>query len=151
MSITDFAARLAHIPIPWWVARAASWLLAGYATVTGFDYIHPPHQASRALTMVERLATLHTWGIWFLIAGGVLALGLTIGRHAVVWLGHVMCAVLYAGFAGATIQAVVDYQNSAQVQQGGYLWRAAYVAVMVFLAHFALCVLRGPIPKRGDE
>jgi hypothetical protein len=101
--------------------------------------------------MVERIATLHTWGILFMIAGGILAIGLMISRHAIVWLGHFACAILYSGFAGATLQAVWDYQHSPAVQTGGYIWRAAYFAFMVAVGHAFLCWLRGPIPRRGDE
>jgi hypothetical protein len=151
VSLSDFTARLAHTPVPWWLARAASWALAGYAFVTGYDYVHPPTRTLRSLTMVEELATLHTWGIWFMVAGGVLALGLLSGRHAVVWLGHVACSVLYFGFAAATLQAVWQYQHSPAVQTGGYIWRAAYVAFMIAIGHFALAWFRGPIPHRGDE
>lgn len=151
MSIDDFAAKLSHTPVPWWLARAASWGLAGYALITGLDYLNPPRLTGRSLTMVERLASLHTWGVWFLIAGGVLTVGLMLGRHAVVWLGHFACAILYGAFAGATIQAVVEYQRSPQAEQGGWIWRAAYVALMVFAGHAFLCWLRGPIPRRGDE
>lgn len=151
MSITDFAAKLAHIPLPWWVARAASWALAGYSIITGYDYLNTPPQMGRSLTMVEELASLHTWGVWFTAAGGILTLGLTLGRHTVVWLGHIICAVLYAGFAGATIQAVIQYQQSPAAHHGGFIWRAAYVAVMIAVAHIGLCWLRGPIPRRRDE
>lgn len=148
MSIYDFAAKLAHTPVPWWMARVGSWLLAGYALVTGLDYLNTPPAGGRSLTMVERVATLHSWGVWYLIAGGVLAFGLLIGRHAVVWLGHLLCAMLYGAFAAATVQAVVEYQQSPA---GGWIWRVAYVSVMIFGAHVGLCVLRGPVPRRGDE
>lgn len=150
MSIDDFAAKLAHTPVPWWLARVASWGLAGYAIVTGLDYLHPPLQTGRSLTMVEKLATLHTWGIWYLICGGVLALGLLLGRHAIVWLGHLACSVLYAGFAAATVQAVAEYQRSPMVQTGGWIWRAGYVACMIAVGHFALAWFRGPVPRRGE-
>lgn len=151
MSIDDFAAKLSHMPVPWWMARAASWALAGYAIVTGLDYLNPPMQTGRSLTMVEKLATLHTWGIWFVISGAVLTIGLLLGRHVVVWLGHFACAILYFGFAGATLQAVWEYQNSPAVQQGGYIWRAAYVAFMIAIGHFTLAWFRGPIPRRRDD
>lgn len=101
--------------------------------------------------MVERVATLHTWGLWYLVAGGILTLGLLVGRHVLVWLGHLLCAGLYAGFAVATTQAVWAYQHSDQAQTGGWVWRAAYVGFMIAIGHGALCWLRGPIPRRGDE
>lgn len=150
MSITDFTAKLSHLPVPWWLARAASWALAGYAIVTGIDYLHPPIRSGQALTMVERLASLHTWGIWFVISGAVLSLGLLLGRHAVVWLGHFACAILYFGFAAATLQAVWQYQTSP-VHPSGWIWRAAYVAFMIAIGHFMLAWFRGPIPRRGDD
>jgi hypothetical protein len=152
MSIDDFAAKLARTPVPWWLARVASWALAGYAFVTGFDYLNTPASAptARSLTMVERLATLHTWGICFMVAGGILAIGLAFSRHAVVWLGHFACSILYFGFAGATLQAVWEFQNSPAAANG-YIWRAAYVAFMIATGHFMLAWFRGPIPRRGDE
>lgn len=132
------------------MARVGSWLLAGYAIVTGIDYLHPPVQAFQNLKMVEQIASLHTWGLWYVVAGSVLMVGLTAGRHTVVWLGHLLCAGLYGAFGAATIQAVITYQ-SAPVQPVGWIWRAAYVAVMIFAAHVGLCWLRGPIPRRGEE
>lgn len=151
MSIDDFAARLSHTDVPWWLARAASWALAGYAIVTGLDYLNTPPAVGRALTMVERLAPLHTWGIWYLVAGGVLGVGLMTGRHVMVWLGHLLNAGLYGAFAAATLQAVWQYQHSPLAHQQGWIWRAAYISFMVFAGHVALCWLRGPIPRRGDE
>ena len=150
MSIDDFAAKLSHTPVPWWLARAASWALAGYALVTGIDYLHTSQAIGRSLTMVEKFATLHTWGIWYLMAGGILALGLLAGRHVLVWLGHLLCAGLYGAFAAATLQAVVEFQRSPQAASG-WIWRAAYLSFMIFLGHIFLCWLRGPIPRRGDE
>lgn len=151
MSINDFVAKLAHTDVPWWLARSASWSLAGYSIVTGIDYLNTPTPKLRSLTMVEKLATLHTWGIWFIVAGAVLTLGLMTGRHVMVWLGHLACAVLGFGFAGATLQAVLRYQASPEAESAGWIWRAAYLAFMVALAHAALCWLRGPVPRRGDE
>lgn len=153
MSIADFAARLAHTEVPWWMARAASWALAGYAIVTGLDYLNTPVTAPavRSLAMVTQLASLHTWGEWYLVAGGILALGLMTGRHVLVWLGHLVCAVLYSGFAVATLQAVINYQTSPLADGQGWIWRAGYVAFMIATGHGMLCWLRGPIPRRGDE
>lgn len=150
MSISDFAARLSHTPVPWWLARAASWALAGYAVVTGIDYLNTPPQVGRSLTMVEKLTTLHNWGVLYIVCGAVLVMGLLIGRHALVWLGHVACAALYSGFAAATLQAVWQYQHSPAAAQGGWIWRAAYVAFMIAVGHFALAWFRGPIPRRGE-
>lgn len=153
MSIYDFVARLAHTPVPWWMARGASWVLATYAIVTGIDYLNTSPEASQAksLVMVVRLATLHTWGGWFVISGVVLLLGLITSGHVLVWLGHFLCAILYSGFAAASVQAVFEYQSSPAASRDGWIWRAAYLAVMVALAHWALCWLRGPVPRRGDE
>lgn len=152
MSIDDFVAKLSHTPVPWWLARAASWALAGYAIVTGVDYLHtsPLAPEAKSLSMVVHLANLHTWGAWFVLSGGILALGLLAGRHALVWLGHLLCAGLYGAFAAATLQAVVEFQRSPQASTG-WIWRAAYVSFMIFLGHVFLCWLRGPIPRRGDE
>lgn len=151
MSIDDFAAKLSHTPVPWWLARAASWALAGYAIVTGLDYLNTPPSVGRTLTMVERLATLHTWGICYIVSGSILALGLLLGRHAVVWLGHFACSILYFGFAGATLQAVWAFQTSPAADNSGWLWRFAYVAFMIALGHFMLAWFRGPIPRRRDD
>lgn len=153
MSITDFRAKLSHTPVPWWLARAASWALAGYALVTGVDYLRTPPTAvaAKSLGMVVEIATLHTWGIWFVLSGALLMLGLAAGRHVAVWIGHLACTVLYTGFAAATLQAVWEYQASPAASTEGGIWRAAYVAFMIAVGHGALAWLRGPIPRRGDE
>lgn len=153
MSITDFVAKLAHTDVPWWMARAASWALAGYAIVTGLDYLNTPVTAPavRSLAMVTEIASLHTWGEWYLVTGGLLTLGLVTGRHVLVWAGHLISAVLYAGFAAATLQAVIKYQDSPSAAEQGWIWRVAYVGLLIAAGHVMLCWLRGPVPRRGDE
>jgi hypothetical protein len=152
VSIHDFVARLDRLNLPWWVARTMSWLLAVHAFATGYDYINTPEEAPQAksLVMVERIATLHTWGIWYLLAGCVLVAGLLIVRHAIVWLGHFSLLVLYAGFAVATLQAVVKYSSSPAEAGNGPLWRAATAAFLFAGLHLLLMWARGPIPRRGE-
>lgn len=151
MSINDFVARLDRLDMPWWVARTISWFLTLNAFTTSWDYLHTPEVAptARSLTMVEQIATLHTWGIWYGLAGGVLTLGLLFTRHAVVWLGHFLLSLLYAGFAVATFQAVLEYAGSPQEEAGGPIWRAASWSLLLFVLHSLLCWTRGPIPRRG--
>lgn len=151
MSITDFAARLATTAIPWQLARTLSWLLAVNAAVTGWDYYHTPPTTARSLTMVEQLATLHTWGILFMVAGGVLAAGLLLKRHTAVWLGHLFCAVMYVGFTAATAQAVWRIMNSDAGREQGSIWRAVTISAVLTVLHAILCYIRGPVPRRGDE
>lgn len=153
MSFTDFTAKLSATPIPWYLARMLSWFLALNAVITGWDYMHTPATAPGAtsLKMVVRLASLHTWGILFLAAGGVLVLGLIFKRHAAVWLGHFVCAVLYIGFTGATAQAVWQFSQTEAAKSSGSLWRAVTMSLAITAAHGLLCWARGPIPRRGDE
>lgn len=152
MSISDFVAKLDRLAVPWWVARTMSWCLALHAFATGWDYAHTPSTAStsKALGMVERLATLHTWGAWFLIMGAVLAGGLVFTRHAVVWMGHFGLMILYAGFAVATLQAVYRYTGSPVQDQEGPIWRAVTSAFLPLIFHGLLCLTRGPVPRRGE-
>lgn len=153
MSLHDFTARLATTGIPWYVARSLSFLLAGNALVTGWDYTHTPPdaQTAKSLRIVEEIATLHTWGIAFLIAGGLLALGLIARRHSAVWFGHLICAGLNGMFAIATAQAVWVYAHSPLSQTQGSIWRAVTVPVLITTLHAALCYIRGPVPRKGDE
>lgn len=151
MSLADFRAMLATTPIPWYLARTISWLLALNAVVTGWDYLHTPGRTPQSLTMVEKIASLHTWGILFMAAGGVLALGLLFKRHAAVWLGHFACAVFYVGFTAATAQAVWQFVHSAAAKTSGSIWRAVTVSLVITVLHAILCWVRGPIPRRGDE
>lgn len=152
MSLTQFAARLATTAIPWQLARFVSWVLALNALATGWDYINTPPTASaaRSLTVVEKIATLHTWGILFLVAGGLLALGLLVKRHALVWVGHLFCAGLYVGFLTATVQAVLTYMQSDLAKVQGPIWRGITSAAVVTVLHVVLCWLRGPIPRKGE-
>ena len=152
MSITDFTAKLDRLQLPWWAARIMSWLLAAHAFTTGYDYINTPDEAptAKSLAMVERIATLHTWGLWYLLAGGALVLGLLFTRHAVVWLGHFALFVLYAGFAVATLQAVAVYAGSPLEDVNGPLWRAVSSAFLFAGFHLVLMWARGPIPRPGD-
>jgi hypothetical protein len=151
VSLDDFKARLARTPIPWHLARTLSWFLAVNAVVTGWDYLHTPGRTPQSLTMVEKLADLHTWGILFLAAGGTLALGLLFKRHAAVWLGHFVCFVLYVGFTVATAQAVWQFSQSRAAEMAPSIWRAVTMSLAVTVAHGILCLARGPIPRRGDE
>jgi hypothetical protein len=152
VSLRQFAARLATTPLPWQLARALSWLLTANAVVTGWDYLHTPASTptARSLTMVERIATLHTWGIFFLIGGLLLALGLLARRHVLVWAGHLICSVLYVGFTAATVQAVIDYSRSPQSAAGSIL-RAVTTSAVLTVLHIFLCYVRGPVPRIGDE
>lgn len=153
MSLKQFTARLAATALPWQLARALSWILALNALVTGWDYIHTPDGATtaRSLTMVERIATLQTWGVWFLIAGGILTVGLLVRRHVLVWAGHLLCSGLYIGFLTATIQAVIDYMQTPAADVSGPIWRGITGAAVTTVLHVFLCYVRGPVPRRGDE
>ena len=152
MSISDFVAKLDRLAVPWWVARTMSWCLAAHAFAAGWDYCHTPPAAaaSKSLGMVERIATLQTWGAWFLIMGGVLVAGLIFTRHAVVWLGHFGLMILYAGFAVATLQAVYRYSGTPLEAQEGPIWRAVTSAFLLAAFHGLLCWTRGPVPRRGE-
>lgn len=153
MGLSDFAAKLSATPIPWQLARTLSWILGGNAAITGLDYINTPETAptARSLTIVERIATLNTWGIAFLAAGAVLTLGLVARRHAVVWLGHLMCSGLYGIFTIATAQAVIAFSRTPAEQAQGSIWRAITQSLVILALHIVLCFARGPVPRRGDE
>lgn len=152
MSIGDFIARLDRLKLPWWVARTMSWLLAGHAFATGWDYLHTPStaNAAKSLKMVEEMATLHSWGVWYVIAGSVLVAGLLFRVHSVVWLGHFVLFLLYAGFAVATLQAILQYAGTPLEQQQGSLWRAVTAAFLFGGFHGLLMWTRGPVPRRGE-
>lgn len=149
MSISDFAAKLDRIQLPWWVARTMSWVLALSAFVTGWDYLHTPETAvtAKSLKMVVQLATLHTWGIWFVVFASILTFGLLTTRHALVWLGHFGLFILFAGFAAATLQAVAQYEMGPETGQGT-VWRAVTMGVMQVAFHGLLCIARGAVPRR---
>lgn len=151
MSINDFTARLATTGLPWYIARTLSWVVAVNALVTGNDYLHPPELQPRSLTVVEELASLHTWGVWYIIGGTILVLGLTARLHFVVWIGHFLLAGMYTGFTIATFQAVWTAMHSPQVGTLGSIWRAVSMSAVVTILHIVLCYIRGPIPRRGDE
>lgn len=151
MSINDFTARLATTGLPWYVARTLSWFTALNALVTGYDYMNTPADTTRSLTVVEELASLHTWGAWYVAGGVILTLGLVMRRHFVVWSGHFLLAALYVGFTIATFQAVWDTMHSPQAKQLGSIWRAVTASLVITVLHIALCYIRGPIPRRGDE
>lgn len=151
MSITDFRARLHASEIPESLVRILSGSLAINAAVTGWDYIHSPPKAAVTLKMVERLASLHTWGVLFIVAGGMLALGLILRRHALVWLGHLLCSGMYVAFTVATAQAVWEFTHSPLGQAAGSFWRAVSMSAAITVTHVVLCYARGPIPRRGDD
>lgn len=152
MSLADFTARLDRLQLPWFVARTMSWFLAIHAFVVGWDYVHTPNTASAAksLAMVERMASLHTWGLWYVAVGSVLVVGLAFRRHAVVWLGHFGLMIMYAGFAVATLQAVYRYAQTPLEVQEGPVWRAVTSAFLLAAFHGLLCWTRGPVPRRGE-
>ena len=151
MSITDFAAKLSHTPVPWWIARLLSWFLAANAIVTGWDYLHTPTRVATSLTVVERIATIHTWGYWFLGCGIVLAAGLSLSRHAMVWIGHFALSLMYVGFTVATFQAVYGVMTAPTANPTGSIWRAVSQSAVITALHVILCAVRGIIPRRGDD
>lgn len=155
MSIREFAAKLSVTPVPWYFARTISWFLAINGLVTAWDYLHPPTiklpGTSRALTIVELIASLHTWGIAFLIASAVLTLGLATRRHSAVWLGHLLSAGMFAMFTIATTQSVWTYAHTPAAEQLGSVWRAVTQSLVITILHVILCIIRGPVPRKGDE
>lgn len=153
MSLADFKARLARTAIPWQMARAMSWFLGVYAVITGWDYMHTPGGVTgRSLTVVERLASLHTWGICFVVTGVALMLGLLIKRHLVVWVGHFVCCILYAGFTLATVQGVIEYMfNPPPGAASVSIWRAIPAALLPAALHGLLCAVRGFVPRKGEQ
>jgi len=150
MSLSDFAARLATTTIPWQMARFVSWVLALNTVVTGWDYYHTLPTTTRSLTMVERLAPLSTWGLVFMVVGFILALGLLFQRHLAVWLGHLLCALMYVGFTIATAQAVWQFSQTPAGKDGS-IWRAVSTSLVLTALHAILCAVRGPIPRKGDK
>jgi hypothetical protein len=153
VSIRDFVARLSVTPVPWYFARALSWILAIHGLVTGWDYVHTPDTAvgARSLKVVVLIANLHDWGVAFLIVSGVLAAGLATRRHAAVWLGHLLSAGMYGMFTIATAQAVWEYSRTAVEDQQGSIWRAVSQSLVITVLHVILCIIRGPVPRKGDE
>jgi hypothetical protein len=149
VSFSDISARLAATEIPWKLARTLSWFLAVNTAGAGWDYYHTPPTAARTLEMVERFASLHTWGILYLVSAGILMLGLLFSRHVVVWLGHLLGAGLYALFTVATAQTVWQLTRDDQIQVS--LWRFVTQSAVIAAGHVFLCWARGPVPRRGDE
>jgi hypothetical protein len=149
VSLDDFKARLAKTAIPWQAARALSWFLGIYAVITGYDYMNTPNPVGRSLTVVERIASLQTWGIYFTVTGLMLLIGLATRRHLLVWLGHFVCGILYAGFTVATIQAVFEIMGSEAGRAQGSILRAIPAAVLPAALHGLLCAVRGFVPRKG--
>lgn len=151
MSFADFRAKLSATPIPWQWARFLSWVLAGNSLIWGWDLTHTPPRVTKSLTIIETMASLHTWGKWFYVGGALLLLGLLIKRHLVVWIGHGVCAVLYLGFTVSTFQAVREAMANPAIAAQGSIWRAVANVGLCFVLHLVLCVIRGFVPRRGDE
>jgi hypothetical protein len=151
VSFADFRAKLSATAIPWQWARFLSWLLAGNALIYGWDYLHTPPRVTKSLTVVEQMWTLHTWGVLFLVGGGLLVLGLLTRRHLLVWLGHFVCALLYLGFTISTFQSVQAVMSTPSLAKQGSIWRAVSSVGLFFALHAVLCIVRGFTPKRGDE
>jgi hypothetical protein len=148
VSISDFRAKLSATAIPWQWARFLSWVLAVNALINGWDYTHTPARVTKSLTVVEQMASLHTWGMGFYIGGGLLCVGLLIKRHLAVWIGHFICAVLYLGFTVSTFQAVWEVMNNEILRKQGSIWRAVANVLVFFLLHAVFCVVRGFVPRR---
>lgn len=137
--------------MPWWLARTVSWVLGINALVAGWDYLHTPQRTAMSLTMVERIATLHTWGWMYVVASLILMLGLAVNRHALVWLGHFTLALLYVGFTVATSQAVWEIMTAPEPPPTGSIWRAIPAVALPAVLHIILCGMRGVIPRRGGD
>ncbi|QBI97714.1 membrane protein [Gordonia phage Dogfish] len=82
------------------VAIQACVLLA--AVLRGLDYLIPPDGDTRTLSVVERIVSIETCGVLFLIGGLMGLLGLVLRRPPLIpftSIAHVILLATYGGFA----------------------------------------------------
>lgn len=65
------------------------------ATSRGIDYLTPPPELTPTIETMMLAFPLTVWGGAFLALAGVLALGLILRIHFLVWLGHGLLAAAY--------------------------------------------------------
>ena len=65
------------------------------ALTRGFDYITPPSRISEVTETMMLAFPLEVWGGAFLILASMLAVGLILRIHFLVWLGHGLLAAAY--------------------------------------------------------
>lgn len=65
------------------------------ALARGFDYITPPSQVTEVTETMMLAFPLTVWGGAFLALAAVLAVGLILRVHFLVWLGHGLLAAVY--------------------------------------------------------
>lgn len=65
------------------------------ALARGFDYITPPSRVTEVTETMMLAFPLTVWGGAFLILAAVLAVGLILRVHFLVWLGHGLLAAVY--------------------------------------------------------
>ena len=65
------------------------------ALARGFDYITPPSRVTEVTETMMLAFPLTVWGGAFLILAAMLAVGLALRIHFLVWLGHGLLAAVY--------------------------------------------------------
>ena len=61
----------------------------------GFDYLTPPPELTPAVETMMLAFPLEVWGGAFIAFAGILALGLILRIHFLVWIGHGLLAAVY--------------------------------------------------------
>lgn len=78
-------------------ALALKATLVVMALTRGFDYMTPPSRITEVTETMVLAFPLTVWGGAFLILAAILAAGLILRVHFLVWLGHGLLAASYVG------------------------------------------------------
>lgn len=125
------------------------WVLLGglvaIASLRGFDYATGNDRVSQSLSIVEDAFPLPVWGAFTLVAAVVLAVGITVRVHALVFVGHGLLAGVYLALGAGVASSVAG--------MGGWWDGIRSGGDLLFFAalHAYLCVRTGPRPLPFDD
>ena len=132
----------------WKPAALGPWdiMLAAYAMVVmslvrAFDYSTgtEAENPSSNLTAVEAAAPLWGWALAFILFGTLLAVGVSLKRHLLVWAGHAALAVVYTGLLAGMVVSVLPHPWFDGI-------RAASALLLPCAMHWILAFRTGPNP-----
>jgi hypothetical protein len=117
-------------------------LLTVLALVRGFDYATGDDSEGATLSLVEKAFPLPLWGALFMFGGGLIAAGMLLHIHPVVFVGHCLLAVTYAMLTVGLFVALPGFPFDG-------IRTATGLTAIVWL-HYFLALRMGPRPIDGS-
>lgn len=119
-----------------------AWILIFLAAVRGADYLRTGDSTSKTLDLVEQAFPLLIWGGAFIIGAVVLAAGLMLRKHFIVWAGHATLFLIYTVLALGLILPLLPFMPGV---------RTGVDMLYLAFAHYIFLLRTGPRPLGSNS